>query len=178
MAFIPAKRNLRNFLLLAAVSLPLSGCLLPPLVSIAAIAFDAGSFAATGKTAKDHGISLVAQEDCALLRVLDGDVCRPYSDYEDATLLAALEPLGPVNENWADASNGVQPVIASGPLRGLDYVESASAAPDQVVKASFFRGDFDRRSPQLGPQTASLPLGDGNQLFLGRYLSDNVGLTY
>lgn len=178
MAFVPARRNFRNFLLLAAVSLPLSGCFLPPLVSIAAVAFDAGSFAATGKTAKDHGISFVAQEDCALLRALDGDVCRPYSDYEDATQLAALEPLGPVDENWADASGGAQPAIANGPLGGLDYVESATAAPDQVAKASFFKGTFSKRSPQLGPQTASLPSADSNQLFLGGYLSDNVGRAF
>jgi hypothetical protein len=59
------------------------------------VALDIGSFAISGKTVTDHGISAVAQEDCALLRVFDGGVCRPYEDYEDDVSLAALEPLAP-----------------------------------------------------------------------------------
>ncbi|MEM7172273.1 MAG: hypothetical protein AAF530_19045 [Pseudomonadota bacterium] len=61
-----------------------SGCVLPPAISVATLALDVGSFAVSGKTMTDHGISLVAQEDCALTRVLEGEICEAYLEYEVA----------------------------------------------------------------------------------------------
>ena len=117
-------RNLKNLLLLSLVTLPLAGCFLPPVISLASLALDIGSFAATGKTVADHGISAAAQEDCALLRVFDGGICRPYEDYEDDVSLAALEPLTPLGETShlpGDAHDGDL-------LAGLGYIEAGLSA--------------------------------------------------
>jgi hypothetical protein len=85
-------RSLRNCLCLVALALPLSGCLLPPIITIASLALDAGSYAVSGKTMTDHGISLVAEEDCALMRVFEGHLCEDYQDYEHESV-ATLHPL-------------------------------------------------------------------------------------
>ena len=64
-----------RWLVLAAAAISLSGCGLPPIVSVWSMALDFASYGSTGKTPTDHGISLVLQKDCSLMRVLDGPVC-------------------------------------------------------------------------------------------------------
>lgn len=64
-----------RWIFVAAVALSLSGCAIPPIISVASLAFDFASYGATGKTIADHGLSAVLQKDCALLRGLDGQVC-------------------------------------------------------------------------------------------------------
>ena len=93
---------MRRFLLLGAVALPLAGCgFVPPAVSIASLVLDVGSVAVSGKTVTDHGLSAMAEQDCALIRVLtEGSACREPQQYE--TTLAALEPL-PEGQDSADA---------------------------------------------------------------------------
>jgi sporulation related protein len=54
------------FLALAAL-LP-AGCALPPVVTLASLAADGVSYAATGKSVSDHGISAATGNDCALMR--------------------------------------------------------------------------------------------------------------
>ncbi len=62
-------------LILAAAAISLSGCGLPPIVTYTSYAADIFSYLATGKSVTDHGISMVLEKDCALLRVLDGPIC-------------------------------------------------------------------------------------------------------
>lgn len=64
-----------RWIFVAAVALSLSGCAIPPIISVASLAFDFASYGATGKTIADHGLSAVLQKDCALLRGLEGQVC-------------------------------------------------------------------------------------------------------
>ena len=64
-----------RWLSLAALTIMLSGCALPPAFTIASLAVDVASYASTGKTVTDHGISMVMQKDCALLRGLQGEIC-------------------------------------------------------------------------------------------------------
>src|SRR5688572_17381789 len=56
-----------------------SGCgLVPPAVSLASVAADAFSYAVSGKSVSDHGLSMVMKEDCAVLNFLQGAaVCEP-----------------------------------------------------------------------------------------------------
>jgi hypothetical protein len=55
-----------------------AGCALPPAVMVASLAADGVSYAATGKSTTDHAISAIAEEDCALLRVVkEESVCKP-----------------------------------------------------------------------------------------------------
>ena len=65
-----------RFLWIAAMAIPLSGCGLPPIVSVATTALDFASYGETGKTVSDHALSFVLERDCAVLRVFNGEICR------------------------------------------------------------------------------------------------------
>jgi hypothetical protein len=72
--------SLRTFRwLLPPLLLPLlaAGCAVPPVVTVASFAADGVSYAATGKSVTDHGISAATAHDCALLRpvLADKPVC-------------------------------------------------------------------------------------------------------
>ncbi len=70
----------------------LTGCFIPPAVSLASLVINGASYVTTGKGVADHGISAVAEEDCATWRVIKGeDICQPNDDPELA-LAMALEP--------------------------------------------------------------------------------------
>ncbi len=64
-----------RWLSLAALTVVLSGCAVPPAITIASLVVDVASYASTGKTVTDHGISMVLRKDCALLRGLEGEIC-------------------------------------------------------------------------------------------------------
>lgn len=55
-----------------------AGCVLPPAVTVASLAADGVSYATTGKSVTDHGISAATGEDCALLRPVLND--KPICD--------------------------------------------------------------------------------------------------
>jgi hypothetical protein len=118
-------RFIKNLFVLLMVTLPLAGCFLPPVISFASLALDIGSFAVSGKSVTDHGLSAVAEEDCSLLRVFDGGVCQPYEDYEDDVSLAALEPLTPPEASSSEAPKGAGP----GVLSDLGYIEAGMMPP-------------------------------------------------
>lgn len=110
---------MRTRLMAVLVLLPLGGCALPPALSIASLVLDAGSYAASGKSMTDHGISLVAARDCAVMNILsEGALCRESRTYE--TAVAALEPLpgtapAPVSEASAGAVGlAALPFLADG----------------------------------------------------------------
>jgi hypothetical protein len=75
--------------------IPLAGCALPPALTVVSMALDVASYAASGKTVTDHGISMVLQKDCAMIRALEeeGEICSDEQPEDDgATALALLEP--------------------------------------------------------------------------------------
>lgn len=64
----------------------LAGCALPPALTLASLAADGVSYAATGKSTTDHALSAIAQEDCALVRAVKEEaICVPKG-----TAVAAL----------------------------------------------------------------------------------------
>lgn len=66
-----------------------AGCALPPAFSIASFAADGISYLATGKSTTDHALSLIAQEDCAMMRALEEKpICVPEGGA--VVLVAAL----------------------------------------------------------------------------------------
>jgi hypothetical protein len=78
-----------RWLSFAVLAVFLSGCVLPPAVTVVSLFADIVSYAETGKTITDHGISLVLKKDCALLRGFKGDICiEPDPGAEFATTLA------------------------------------------------------------------------------------------
>ena len=89
---------------LAVIAVLLSGCAVPPAVTVLSLFADVVSYAETGKTITDHGISLVLKKDCALLRGFKGDICiEPDSSAELAAALAfATDPaIAPPNSGQA-----------------------------------------------------------------------------
>lgn len=61
--------------------------MLPPAVQVASLLANGFSYAATGKGVADHGISMVAEKDCAVFRVVKGEeICRENAG--DATVTA------------------------------------------------------------------------------------------
>ena len=79
----------------AIISGVLSACAMPPAVTVLSLFADVVSYAESGKTITDHGISLVLKKDCALLRGFTGDICiEPDSSAElAANLNFATDPV-------------------------------------------------------------------------------------
>ena len=79
-------------ILLVTSCMAVGGCgLVPPAVSIASFAADAFSYAVSGKSVSDHGISAVMQENCAFLNLVKGEaVCAP-GPHPDIVMVAPRE---------------------------------------------------------------------------------------
>jgi hypothetical protein len=87
----------RHRFLFVLAPILLSGCAIPPALSIASYVLDGVSYAATGKSISDHGISAAAGRDCAVWRLIKGEnPCKgdpteradpaPVEEGEQATL--------------------------------------------------------------------------------------------
>jgi len=63
----------RHRILLVLAPLLLAGCAIPPAISIASYVIDGISYAATGKSVTDHGISAATGRDCATWRLIKGE---------------------------------------------------------------------------------------------------------
>ena len=112
----------------------LSGCALPPAIQITSWALDGLSYIATKKSATDHGLSIIAQKDCAMLRVVLGpkELCRDFD--ENATELAdgmAYKQLFEENE-FITAS--VDPLAEFEPAGGGDYSSDSNKSINQLQK--------------------------------------------
>jgi len=79
---------MKKFAVLGAGMLMLSGCALPVPIQVASWALDGISYLMTDKSVTDHGLSILAQQDCAVLRVITDpeELCRDFD--EMATALA------------------------------------------------------------------------------------------
>jgi hypothetical protein len=124
MTWKPARFRSRGLAGIGAVLLPstlalsLTGCALPPAISIASLAVDAVSYMITEKTVTDHALSQLAQQDCALLRTLSGD---PVCIDADMTGIAV-------------ASGEDQP--AEDPYQHLAHADDAEEDVEEVMLAS------------------------------------------
>ncbi|MEX0921236.1 MAG: hypothetical protein WD489_04355 [Rhodovibrionaceae bacterium] len=125
---------MKRWFYLAVMALPLGGCVLPPAISIASLALDIGSYAATGKSASDHVLSGVVGEDCRMLGVLEGEICREEREFE--TAVASLEPLRPLPEEAPAALTPTadQPFATARRLpvrQHLEFEPPLAAAPER-----------------------------------------------
>lgn len=105
--------------LMAGLGASLSACLMPTPFSAVSMGADAVSFMATGKAATDHGLSLAMGEDCALIRIFDGPICRAPVVYEASAAGIALEPL----PDRVDAAQlaGAHPEVRAAIVRAAQY---------------------------------------------------------
>ncbi len=93
-----------RYLIVAAAPLLLGGCGLPIGVQLVSLFADGVSFLATDKTLTDHGISLVAEKDCAIWRGFKGeDICREVAPDDILIADASEEPEISAFPDGADA---------------------------------------------------------------------------
>lgn len=114
--------------LLVASALLLGGCALPLPVQIASWALDGLSMLTTEKTIADHGVSLVAQKDCALWRgLVEGTVCR---DNDAVTVIALADRTPPASDAIPNVVRATsEPVPADDGAR-LAAFETAAGVPE------------------------------------------------
>lgn len=126
-------------ILVACVAL--GGCgLVPPAVSIASFAADALSYAVSGKSVSDHGLSMVMREDCAVFNIVDGEeVCEP-GRYPEIEMVA---PRDPDTRRTLLASAG-----------GTEDAEGPHWAPP--ASAGVLPADYAMAGPVLAPPEAKL----------------------
>ena len=169
-----------RWLLLAAAAVMLSGCGLPPIFTVASLAFDFASYGSTGKTVTDHGLSMVLQQDCALLRGLQSEVC-----VEEGSELASKKP---VKEPETSASRRVAyleeeahrmtPRRATGPDDGAilrsAFVTDPAIAPQPAVAGP--RPELSQARPDVLDEVAYL--GDDARPEGGLSLRQQLGAGY
>jgi cell division protein FtsN len=125
-------KDLGRGLSVIVCSVVLSACALPVPFQIASWAIDGISFIATDKSIADHGLSLVAQKDCAMWRGLKGeDIC---SDYDDADTFAVASADSPLSDSPSPQQQ--PPAIHSTPdvpevdVAALAEFETAVGSPE------------------------------------------------
>jgi len=174
-------KSLKIFFCLSILGVTLSGCVLPPAIAVATLVLDVGSFAVSGKTATDHGISLLAQEDCALIKILEGKICEAYPEVQGVAV-ATLQPLPEGDPNLAALEgNGTKD---GGRLSDLEYISAQTAeladrfpqgpgnsTAFQAVSASSSQGFFE---PAARPQFAEATDTAEDLLGAAEYLSDSA----
>lgn len=175
-----------RFLWIAAMAVPLSGCALPPIVTVATTALDFASYGETGKTVSDHALSFVLEQDCAVLRVFKGEICREPSLEEQApTALAALDPmtdtmvaLGPQDPMAVPADLAYLADVAGGALARPAETGTATALtrrsflPERAAEAPLGTEDSFAGMGYLGADAkAAAPR---QQLSEARYLTDEL----
>ena len=82
---------MRKLLLPLAAPLLLAACAAPLPIKIASWAIDGISYLATGKSVTDHGISMLAQKDCALWRTVKGEAVCVDLPADDTVAVAQAE---------------------------------------------------------------------------------------
>jgi len=128
---------MKRFVALGAGVLLLGGCALPVPIQIASWALDGISYLATEKSVADHGLSMVAQQDCAVLRGLlsEGEFCR---DIKDSTTVVVDNGSGksPSDSRKGLVENGGTEIASLSQIESLANFETASGVENGDVKAS------------------------------------------
>lgn len=120
---------MRRGLVVAVVAVTLSGCALPVPVQIASWVLDGVSFVVTEKSVADHGISMIANKDCALWRGLKGDaVCSEIDDPGVFAVAAATTATVGPPDTEPDAETLADFETAAGPPE-VAPLEVAAAEP-------------------------------------------------
>jgi cell division septation protein DedD len=130
-------RFLLSLFVLAPVAL--SGCAIPPAITIASYVLDGVSYAATGKSVSDHGISAVTGRDCATFRLLKGqNPCRsePTELRDPAPVEAGQQATLPSGEP--------APIVASTSPASTPTAAGAASAPTR--QRYLVLGSYDSRS--------------------------------
>lgn len=145
---------MKRFAALGAGIIFLGGCALPVPVQIASWALDGISYLLTEKSVADHGISVLAQKDCAVLRgLLDpSEFCR---DFDPAA--TALADGGDYGALFADADADADADIAA-----IAEFETAAGGPPDESPGEPIETPFAFDVTEEGARTNARPiLADG-----------------
>lgn len=133
--------------LLAAVGMVLAGCGVPPALMVASYVAQGALVASSGKTLGGHALSAVAQQDCAMWRVLRGDdVCQDPAALGDADIMLASgqAPAAPISTQDTAAIQLAQVYLNNlgydaGPIDGV-----AGSQTQTAIQA--YEADLGRRA--------------------------------
>jgi len=112
----------------------LAGCAMPVPVTIASFILDGFSIATTNKTVTDHGLSFVAQQDCAVWRgFTEGELCREGD--ADRELITALAEEAEDEESETSALIDMETAAGSGDAAGetAEFHEAPSMASPSLT---------------------------------------------
>lgn len=131
----------------------LGGCALPVPVQIASWALDGISYLMTEKSVTDHGISVLAQKDCAVLRGLmdPGEFCRDFDD--SATALA---------EGMSYDGLFTEEEISSAEVDALAEFETAGGEDTTVSETFDTMIDTAGHMSEMGARTNARPIIEDN----------------
>ncbi len=133
-------------------SVLLAGCSLPVPLKFFSWATDGIAYLTTEKSVTDHGISLVARQDCALWRGITGEqICRDEGETEIAVAAAEGQPAGNGEgaEETGDSSD-TWTLVALAPAAGPAEADAAAlAGPETVFRnlGRYGQGDGHRKQP-------------------------------
>lgn len=114
----------------AAITLPLilGGCGLPVAFSIASFVADGVSLVATEKTLTDHGLSIIANQDCAMWRVVKGeDICSENVDSDSSVMIASNQDI----ENLPEP----EPVAVDDEVIAANKIDEKKSGAGQITVA-------------------------------------------
>jgi len=126
--------EMRKSFALGAVALLLSGCAIPVPLQVASWALDGISFVMTKKSITDHGISMVADKDCALWRVVtEEEICNETGDA--TTILAAI---GGVEDSVYTADEPDVAAALAPASDNQDPFAELAATPEEIAELAAF----------------------------------------
>ena len=129
----------------------LSGCALPPALQVASWAIDGISYLATQKSATDHGLSVLAQKDCSVLRMLSDpkEVCRDFDD--SAIQLADGMAYGQLFKENEFLSAEADPLAEFEPVGGGNVIVEPKVGPAGLLQSKLaLLNDNDGLGPYGG----------------------------
>jgi len=137
---------LRKQVAIFILPIVLGACALPPVVTIASFAVDGMSLVSTEKTVSDHVLSAVAEDDCALWRILtSADICIDSAGQDDQLAAGA-------GTDIADAAlreRGLRRGEPAAPTTFLGYAPRPPSTPARP-------GDGAAGTPAAVPLSATL----------------------
>lgn len=145
---------------LGASAVVLSGCAMPVPFQIASWALDGISVLATQKSVTDHGISLVAQQDCAVWRgVTEGELCREEASSDVMVAEEAVKT--PASVSSLQSPVKTEPRLSRSlgeQKRDLSLrapVVQVRSVPTHALRAAWAETDKPARQEALDKPTAS-----------------------
>jgi hypothetical protein len=157
--------TMRNLLAGFAATLILTGCGLPPALTVASTLADGISYIASGKSVSDHALSAVTEQDCAVLRLLnEREICIEYADTEAATVLASVPGL----DTWAPVDSRTDVPRAEVTVAVL-ATESESVLAEPAVPEPVSTARFAAAEPATKPNVAMLVAARSQSVIVARF---------